>query len=230
MDFYINEQKYSFTSDELDDMYVSEGNEATIYRLGPKALKIYKRFSNKYRLNHETAAYLQKLSTNRILLPEELIYKPIKDEETNKYLKKFSGYTTLFKNSYSLKLLSKMPLTNFASEVNLISKDIDFLSENNISICDLTFDNTIYDGKINICDPGSYIIDYKHSKQFISILNKMNLNYYLCIELLGNIISLTKNQKEKLYDFIDSYYLTEELQNSLSSTKSVETYVKEIVK
>ena len=57
----------------------------------------------------------------------------------------------------------------------------------------------------------------------------MNLNEYLILEILKNITSLTKQEKEKLLKFSESYYLTEELQKESSSTKSLKSYVKKIV-
>ena len=241
MKFYIEKKDYSFTEDELNFMYLNEGNEAFIFRLGSDVLKIYKPFSRKDRLDNETAYFLSKIETKRILLPKSLIYissnEPVYFNEnellfalkSNNKEKEFIGYTAEYKDSISIKNLANITIKDFSTEVSYLVEDIKILTQNHISICDLNLSNTLYNGNLFICDPGSYIIDYNHSLSYLEVINNMNLNEYLILEILKNITSLTKQEKEKLLKFSESYYLTEELQKESSSTKSLKSYVKKIV-
>lgn len=219
MQFFIGNKVYTFSKDELDYMYIDEGVEATVYKLNKSALKIYKKYSRKNRLDYDTSKVLSEIPTKRYLLPK----RPIYDKD-----KKFIGYTTDYKEKYSLKHLANMPLKTFCDEVKCLSEDTQALSDKNINIEDLIVENSIYDGKIYICDPGSFSIDKASSPITLSRENNIRLNTFLCEEILGNTMKLSKKQRNGLIHFQENYFLKEELEKHNSSTETVKALVKRI--
>ena len=217
MHIYIGEQEYFFTQEELDYMYLDEGCEAKVYRFGSEVLKIYKPYPGKAFLNYETANILSKIPTTSYLLPKEFIYNDEKD---------FYGYTSDYKQKYSLRFLAKKSLADFHMDLFELLEDTNLLSENFIDIADLIMDNTIYDGHILICDPGSFLKVDDTTLKVLSEENKVKLNQYICEEILANIISLSKNKKQKLSEFAYNYDVIEEVQND--DSKTVGAFVKKI--
>ena len=101
----------------LDDLYIGEGKEGIVYHYDDKeenidyALKIYREFSGKDRLDLSTAKGLSVLDTKRILLPRKLVY----DEN-----KKFIGYVTEFVDDYSIDSISYSFIEDLVKEFDLI--------------------------------------------------------------------------------------------------------------
>ena len=219
MQIYIGNKKYDFTYEQLCYMYLDEGSEATIYRLGNKVLKIYRNNPSKVVLGYETASLLSKIATNNYLLPE----KPIYDENKN-----FDGYTTTYKDKYPISLIAKMPLDKFLKELKSLAEDTDILTEHDIEIYDLTYENTIYDGHLHICDPGSFLKLYGEAVNNLSEKNRSKLNLYLYKEILANCLVLSKKKKEKIANMAESYNAIEEIEKDTS--KTVGAFVKKIAR
>lgn len=221
MTIYIADKKYNFTEEELDYMYIDEGQEANIYRLGDIILKIYKENSPKAKLNYKVAKKLSKIHTKRFLMPS----KPIFNEEGL-----FIGHTTKFLNSYSLKNIAKIKMACFLEELKQIEEDIDILSSEHVDIMDLTTSNTIYNGNINFCDPGSFVLRPQKSSQYLASLNKKELEIYLIDELFPSIVSLTKKQKQNLAKYFSTMSYEEIFTSETIPTEKVATYIKRISK
>ena len=217
MQIYIGSKEYNFTYEQLCYMYLDEGNEAILYRLGNKVLKIYRNNPSKIVLGYDTASLLSKIATNNYLLPKEPIYNESKN---------FDGYTTTYKDKYPISLIAKMPLEKFLKELKNLAEDTAVLSEHDIEIQDLTYENTIYDGHLNICDPGSFLKLYGEALSNLSEKNRSKLNLYLYKEILANCLSLSKKKKEKIANLADSYDLIEEVEHD--NSKTVGAYVKKI--
>ena len=216
MKVYIGNKEYNFSQEQLDYMYLDEGMEATIYRLDSKVLKIYKDYSQKERLDYDEAAILSKIPAKKYLLPLEPIY----DVDRN-----FIGYTALYKDKHMFKYLAQMPLNAFAGELDDLVSDTNLLGMNAISIEDLTYDNTIFDGHIAICDVGSFTTN-DFSLDTLKQDNYDKLNTYICEEILANCVSLTRKQKIFLSKIAENYDIRKEV--SKDDSKTVGAFVKKI--
>ncbi len=219
MQIYIGQEKYNFTKENLAYMYLDEGKEATVYRLSSRILKIYKTRPEKATLGYDTAAILSKIPTTNYLLPQEPIY----DKDKN-----FDGYTSTYKEKHSLSFLGKVSLQAFIKELETLIKDTYLLSENGIDIYDLNYHNTIYDGHILICDPGSFMKVYNIDKKTLSEENKKKLNDYIIEEILPNIIELSRKKKQMIRAMSSSYDILEEVKKD--NSKTVGAFIKKMTR
>ena len=102
MIIYINGERIELTKEQLDYLYLGEGQEGVTYIYKDKALKIYKSYSSINRLSEKEALYLSKIPTKRILMPIDLVY----DENGN-----FIGYTTKFIQNYNRATIKQLPIS-----------------------------------------------------------------------------------------------------------------------
>ena len=70
---------------DIEKHYIDEGTEVVVYKYNDMALKIYKDYCRKQRLDLDTAKELSKIDTSRILLPRNIVYT-----ENGEFI----GYTT----------------------------------------------------------------------------------------------------------------------------------------
>ena len=202
MEFFINNKKYSYTEDELNLRLISdEGTEGNVYDIKGEAVKIYKEYCRKIRLTEEDVERLKSYNTKRLLLPIQTVY----DEN-----KKFNGYTTKLINSANKATIGKMKMTKMLEEMDLLKEDVKLLTNDNITVEDLSLDNIVYGNGIYVCDPGSYVKEKVLSKREVERENKYNLNNLFIDEIFGLCCKLTKKQKLKLKELVTSgEYLSE---------------------
>ena len=141
MKIRLGKKIFEFNDIQLDKMYIDEGMEGTIYRLGEDALKIYSKYPAKDRLNEEEALKLSKIVTERFLLPKKLIY----DEDNN-----FIGYSTKFIEDYDFKNVRYLPMNEFCSELDILYNELKSLNDNLVDVEDYSLYNAIYNGEIYI--------------------------------------------------------------------------------
>ena len=216
MIFYIEDKEYCFDNDTLNDLYLSEGKEGTVYKYKNLAIKIYHEHSKKDRLDENTCELLKSINTKRILLPRKLVYN--KD-------KKFIGYTTDYHQKYSLDNLKRMKIKSLKEELQLIKKDIELLSKNNITIDDLYIDNIILSDGLYFIDPGSFWIS--KNNRYLSYDNKNKMNNFI----INNIFTKAGDIPKKKYQILNrrlnyDEFVDEALPNSKDSTHS---YLKKLV-
>lgn len=223
MKLYFDGELICFSERDLDYMYLSEGTEGIVYRYKENALKIYKEFSVKSRLDESTAKELTLIRTNRILLPRKLLHN---------ISSKFVGYSTMFLDKYSPKYISNMKMEDFNKEISLLCKDSDILASNHVDIEDLNSDNMIYDGSIYICDPGSYKIRNNDSVSHISKHNRQVMIEFLVDSILKQSSKLNKREKKNLENhfFIDDCLIEDMLCEEAEPNETVGNYVKRISK
>lgn len=222
MELYLDGELINFSNDDLDYMYINEGTEGIIYKYKKDALKVYKDFSVKSRLDEDTAKEFTLINTNRILLPRKLLYN---------ISSKFIGYSTMFLDNYSHKYISNMKMNKFIDEISLMCVDSDNLASKHIDIEDLNSDNMIYDGNIYICDPGSYKIRKSDSVESVTKHNRQIIKEFLVDSILKQSVKLNKIQKKNL----DNHFLTDDcllediLLEEATNDETVGSYVKRIV-
>ena len=193
--YYENE--YINLNTEGLDKY-DKGKEGIVYFYKDLAIKIYHTFPKKYKLNFDDVKFLSKIETQRILLPRSVVFK-IGDNKSS-----FNGYATKrVNNIQDFKEVENLGKSKFIKELQLLKKDIDILTKNNIQIRDMEHKNNIlYNGNIYYVDPGSFI------KNTSSILNKKNYDE-IDASLKKNIFMHQNNNKllmEEIDDIITKKY------------------------
>lgn len=225
MRLYIDNKMVEINN--LDDLYVGEGKEGIVYHYADKednadyALKIYREFSGKDRLDLSTAKGLSEIDTKRILLPKKLVY------DKNK---KFIGYVTEFINDYSIDSIGYSFADDLVTEIDYIYDDIDILSMHKVSVEDMILMNMLYDGRIILNDPGSYSFVMGNSR-FLR-----DENIYLANEfvksLICRVVKLNKREKknlDKLFEFTDEKF-SDLIKSDIREDESVKTFFKRITK
>ena len=137
-DLYKNKRKLK---------HIDFGLEGTVYKDGKKAIKIYHEFPEKEVLSGRDIRHLSKLTTKRIILPDEVI----RSDRTR-------GYTMPFikGDASSIYTMDKVTLLE---EIDLIIDDLKELGERNILVSDLRDTNYLSTKKkFYLIDSGDYMI------------------------------------------------------------------------
>lgn len=219
---YFEGEFLEFNDDDLDYMFVNDGQEAKVYRHGKDALKIYKKECYRARLNEGVCENLSSIDTKRILLPEKLIY----DGDC----KTFIGYSLPFVYTVSCSRILDMNIGAFVDEVDILKADLEVLSDNKVEVNDWHNGNVLYDGKrIFMGDPGSYVVrsdDYRWClENNIEILNE-----FLKSDIF-QLAGLSKTREKNMNIVFDDYeYLGNQIRESMNERETVRQYVKRITK
>ena len=222
MRILLGDKLLEFSEEELDYMYIDEGNESIVFRYGEDALKIYKEFCRKERLAEEDVLRLSEISTERILMPKEII----RDAVTGRFM----GYSVPYIEKYPASAIARMKMKDFLSELDVICSDIDTLSNAHVDIEDLHVDNILYNGSFFIGDPGSFEFRVESPASKIYRNNIYSLSRFVINEVFG-VVKLSKPKKKVLDSmFIDDYYIGEQIREDAKSTDTVSAYVKRMTK
>lgn len=222
MKIYMGDKMVSFTQEQLDYLYHSEGTEGTIYRYQDFALKIYHNKQRQLGLSEEEAKRLMNIKTARITLPQMLLYDEKKD---------YIGYAEPFFMNYSKKLISKMKMKTWNKELEEINHDVAILSQNQVKLEDVSWWNYIYNGEIHLVDPGSYhFVSYEPKK--VKEENKYIIDHFLLYDVLIPNLSMTKKEQERLKAHFKTAQgnIGQVIQQEASTEETVKTYVKRICK
>lgn len=224
MRILVDDKLLEFSDDNLAWMYIDQGDEAEVYQYRDEALKIYKPGScDKLRLSEEEAKELMGIDTNRLLLPRKLI----RDADSGEFI----GYTTPFITKATTTGIIRMKMINFIDEMDIIQNDIMTLTNNYVEVADFGVDNTIYNGKIYLVDPGSYRIRTVPSlMRFVRSNNSFSLNTYVKNELFA-MAKLTKKEKTILDDVFSDYdSISDVMKETAIENESVRQYVKRMTR
>lgn len=220
MKIYIGDKLHEFSEEQLEYMYLDEGNEGIVYRYKEKAIKIYKDYCFKERLDEKTAILMSKIKTRRILLPETMVYS-INHE--------FRGYTTKFIQAYLLSHINEMTMRNFLAEVEIYDDDINILSKEKILLNDFLRENLKYDSKLYMVDPGSFYKCEEEDSTTIEKANAKELNNLVVCQIFYAVPGLTKGKKIKLLNhFEDIDQISSVLKEEAKPEEKVKEYVKRI--
>ncbi len=216
----LGKKLFEFSDIQLDKMYIDEGMEGTIYRLGEDALKIYSKYPAKDRLNEEEALRLSKIGTERFLLPKKLIY----DEDNT-----FIGYSTKFIEDYDFKNVRYLSMNELCSELDILYNELKSLNDNLVDVEDYSLYNAIYNGEIYIVDPGSY--RFVKDEGYLHKDNKYKLNEFIIWYLLPYITDLSRPKKKQFRKNVD---ITEDIVDFMRyeslDNESVNDFVKRITR
>ena len=226
MKIRYKDENIELSQEQLDFMYEAEGNESIVYRFKrkneDKALKIYKKQCLKDRIDMDVAKKLSNIKTERIMMPDTLIYD---DNE------KFIGYTTPYKNRYSLEHISLIKKDKIKEELKKMYMDIEKLSDEHVDLEDLHRDNIILNDGIYICDPGSFKILEDIDKRITKTHNKKILREFIIQEILKYVTKMTK--KEQLIferHFNNESEILEIIDNEMEQNETLKNYVRKIAK
>lgn len=232
MFFYYNNRVMNMSRKELDSYYLGEGLESTVYLFDEIVVKIYKSHCRKIRLNEEDVKRLSKIETERIVMPEYLVYDD---------LNKFSGYTMKYIPTYIKIPLKDDKINNLVKEIEKYEKDIETLSKEKISIYDLNINNAVINNGIYSIDPGSFrykdkIIDFKNNPEDLTIyiikeLNREEINSFFIEEILEKCSNIPKKYRlifEQQFNYSD--ILSDQIKDTMYDNESVEQYTKRLIK
>lgn len=193
MRLLIGDEKVRLSKRQLNSMYIGGGVEADVFKYGDEAIKLYRRSCEKDRLTKKEARGLIGIPTKRVLLPQKII--------KSSFSKAFRGYTTPFISNNSINEVTNMKMGQFLDEVTFLEDDMELLADNKVAVHDLQLFNTLYNGNIYFCDPGSYAFRSEVNSGVIRIENMFGLNHFL----LSELFSLVKTDIYKRTDYIYSY-------------------------
>ena len=203
---------------------IASGATGDVYRYKNSALKIFKP-NRELPLTEETARYLSGISTNRILLPRNLLF----------YNNQFRGYTyKLVSKKGSGQRMIMLPKTELLGNIAILERDIEVLSAKRVLLDGIKPDNSIFNGNLYLTDPSGYSILELLETEELERLNKYQLHLLLTTILAtelrkNNFDSQTERKFRELMDAKDEFddsstYLSE----TIEGNDSVKEYVKKM--
>ena len=187
MKLYIGKRLLDMDEKELDKLYLNEGSEGNLYRLGNEVLKIYKDNPLISKLSKEDIEYLSKLKLKRFVVPNEVI----SDEEGATL-----GYSANYLEEDKFDKIYSMDSKHLREELSLLLDDIRILSMNGIELADLHLSNLmISNNKIYFLDLGSF---RRTNDDFdeLYMINKYIFEQFIVNDLFAS--SLSKKNRKKL--------------------------------
>lgn len=222
MKILLGDELLEFSDEELDYMYLDEGQESEVFRYGKDVLKIYKKFCIKDRLSEEDAMRLSQIKTQRILLPKKIIRDP---EDGH-----FMGYSLPFIYKYSRSIIPRLKISEFLDELDIILDDVSVLSDNGVDIEDLHIDNVLYNGKFFIGDPGSFMFKKKSTGGIIYRDNVFILNRFVKDSVFKQVKISGKKRQEFDDMFDDYYYIGSQVREVASENETINQFVKRMTR
>lgn len=175
--------------------YLGKGTEGKVYKKGDFAYKYYHRYSYCSRLSLEETQFLENMSTNRILLPRDILYT---------CFGKFKGYTTHYIQNLGLIHYMGIPTELIVRDFHLLNCDCEVLGKRNIVIYDLMpkddrVQNYSFNRGLYFVDPGKYHMDFSLSEEEAILENKKSVEQFLYYR----VISRYANEfiGHRLYDY-----------------------------
>lgn len=214
-DINLNEKKFT---------RIAQGKTGNVFKCNGYAIKVFNNYAEDI-IDLETAKYLTGIRTNRIILPNKLLF----------YNNCFKGYSMkLVKKDPKQKKIINCPTDELIRNVEIIEEDIKTLSDKKVLLNGINPENTTFNGKLYLTDPSKYrILDIGSTEE----LEKLN-NYQFYILLTNLIIkelnkshisaSTIQRMKELLSLKDDSIYYSDYLEEILEDNSSIKTLIKKI--
>ena len=222
MRILLGDKLLEFTDEELDYMYVDEGNESEVFRYGETALKIYKKFCPKERLDLDTVVELSKIPTKRILMPEDII----RDADTLEFI----GYSMPFIYKFPRDILMRIKMNEFLDELDVIHSDLELLAVHHVDVEDIHIDNVLYNQGFFIGDPGSFEVRRKDSVGTIYRNNVYTFNRFVKNDIFP-LSKVSKAKREELDAMFDDYFfIGDQMRYSIPPKETVRQYIKRMTK
>lgn len=162
---------------------IASGKNGDVYKYRNSALKIFDK--DNIPMDKDTAKYLSSISTERVLLPKNLVF----------YNNAFRGYTMkLVSKRGTGKKIINLPKSEFIDNIDCLEYDIHLLSNKNILLNGVCPDNTIFNGELYFTDPSKYSLLDKVDNYELECLNNFQL-HLLLTELITSELRKTNNSQ-----------------------------------
>ena len=220
MGYYLGNSKINIKG--LKRIYSSETGD--VYKYKSDALRIFKDEKNPP-LDENTADLLMGTSTDRILLPKNLLF----------YNNSFRGYTyKLISKKGSGKKITTIPKDDLVGNILIIERDIETLSNKQVLLNGIEPANTIFNGNLYLSDPSAYTKLDSYSVKELERLNKYQFHLLLVSLIISelrksSISSKTEKQvKELLYLRDENNNSSDFLTDIIDDNDSIKQFVKKI--
>ena len=177
---------------------IGTGAKGDVYKYRNMALKVFKE-DRDTPIDVETAEYLSNISTDRIVLPINLLF----------YNNSFRGYTyKLVSKKGTGNRMIMLPKTDLIQEIRVLERDVETLSNKQVLLNGIEPTNTIFNGNLYITDPTGYRVLEGCASEELEKLNKYQL-HLLLISLVAselrknNFTSKTQNDVKELLEMKD---------------------------
>ena len=130
---------------------VGSGDEGFVFKEGDRVLKIHNPIPLKSVLDEDTAVKLTKLNTQRVLLPGKENDSLLFDGDGN-----FVAYKSKYVKNLRIRNLLNLDSQRLKEEATLLKEDVLMLSNANILMDDLLFQNFVFHYGIYLVDVGSF--------------------------------------------------------------------------
>lgn len=167
MGYRLDDKDIKLTGKQLTK--VGTGVNGDVYRYRNVALKIFKKEKDTP-IDIDTAEYLSNISTDRVLLPINLLF----------YNNTFKGYTyKLVSKRGTGQRMIMLPKTDLVQDIRILEKDLERLSNKKVLLNGVEPSNTIFNGNLYLTDPTGYRVLEGCDSQELAKLNKYQLHLLL---------------------------------------------------
>lgn len=201
---------------------IGTGANGDVYKYHNMALKVFKE-GKPTPIDYDTANYLTSISTDRILLPQNLLF----------FNNAFKGYTyKLVSKKGTGQRMIMLPTQELIQDVRILEKDISKLSSNSVLLNGVSPENSIFNGELYLTDPSKYTVLENCSSEELEELNRFQLHLLIttliALELRKNgFDSRIENEVRELLGMRDPSYSTSSfLGEIISNNDSFKQFVK----
>ncbi|MBQ9018714.1 MAG: hypothetical protein IJ097_00145 [Bacilli bacterium] len=193
MGYKLDEKDIKFTTKRITK--IGTGINGDVYKYRNMALKVFKK-DKKPPIDEYTADYLTTISTDRILLPVNLLF----------YNNSFRGYTyKLVSKKGTGQRMIMLPKTSLIQDIRVLEKDIEILSNKQILLNGIEPANSIFNGNLYITDPTNYRVLEGLDSLELEKLNKYQLHLLLTSIITSelrknNFSSKVEKEVKELFD------------------------------
>ena len=197
MGYKLDDKDITLTKKNLKK--IGTGKTGDVYKYKNMALKMFKK-DQEPPIDYGTASYLTGISTNRILLPQKILF----------YNAAYRGvaYKLVSKKGTGNRMIM-LPIDELIENTSIIEKDIETLSRKQVLLNGIEPSNTIFNGKLYLTDPTNYTVLEDASTEELEQLNKYQ--YHLLLTMLitqelgkNNFQRSTINEVKELLEMKDS--------------------------
>lgn len=173
---------------------IGTGAKGDVYKYRNMALKVFKE-DRDTPIDVYTAEYLSNISTDRILLPQNLLF----------YNNAFKGYTyKLVSKKGTGQRMIMLPKQELIQDIRILEEDIKTLSNKSVLLNGISPENSIFNGELYLVDPTEYRVLEDCSTKELEELNKFQLHLLLTtlisLELRkNNFTSKTERNAKELF-------------------------------
>ena len=148
---------------------IGTGAKGDVYKYRNMALKVFKE-DRDTPIDVYTAEYLTNISTDRVLLPINLLF----------YNNAFRGYTyKLVSKKGTGNRMIMLPKDDLIQDIRVLEKDVERLSNKQVLLSGIEPINTIFNGNLFITDPTEYRVLEGCDTKELEKLNKYQLHLLL---------------------------------------------------